>query len=137
MSMAGEIILLGEDNEDDAVLFNRTIKKSAWEATVLVLLDALDIQAYLGGSGKYQDRLTYQLPALIFLDGQLRHQPSMWLLSWIVRHPQLKNIPVLLLSGSLDPKVCVEAKQNGALDCLDKPFSTEHVKSLEAIMCIA
>jgi CheY-like chemotaxis protein len=128
------VILLGEDIEDDALLFRMTIKRSGWDARVLVLDEAGDIRDYLSGAGKYQDRLSHPLPALIFLDGQLHHEPSMRLLRWMVEQPALKRIPIFLLSGSLNPKVCEEAKIIGARECFEKPFDEEHIRKVEEVV---
>jgi CheY-like chemotaxis protein len=116
------MILLGEDYEDDIVLFRHTMKRAGITSQIVVLDSGEKITQYLRGQGPYADRSSFPLPSVIFLDGQLHHHPSMGLLRWIVRNPQLKDIPVVILTGSLDPQVCAEAKSIGALECFEKPF---------------
>jgi hypothetical protein len=49
----------------------------------------------------------------------------------------LKHIPVFLLSGSPNPKVCEEAKIIGARECFEKPSAEEHIRKVEEMVCEA
>src|SRR4051812_3658177 len=116
-------ILLGEDEEDDVVLFRLTLRKAGVKPELTVLNTAEEILEALR-SGETLSKLPSKAPpSIIFIDGQLHHQPSMGLLRSIMQNPATKNIPVFILTGSLDPAVCTEAKAIGALECFQKPFT--------------
>jgi CheY-like chemotaxis protein len=128
------IILLGEDTENDVILFRFWMRKAEVNMEVVTLDSGEKILDYLSGKAEYQDRNAFPLPELIFLDGQLHHQPSMGLLRWIHEQPQTRNIPVVVLTGSLDPKVRIDAKRLGAVECFEKPFTVLEWKRLEELL---
>jgi CheY-like chemotaxis protein len=123
-------ILLGEDQEDDALLFTISLKKARVSNRIIVLGEGGSILDYLRGAGNYRDRSLYPQPSVIFLDGQLHHQPSMGLLKWIKDHPEVSNVPVFVLTGSLDHKVCEQAKALGARECFEKPFTGDDWRAI-------
>ena len=127
-------ILLGEDLEDDALLFTLSMKKAGVLRDIIVIGDGEQIIDYLRGVGSYADRTKYPKPSMIFLDGQLHHQPSMGLLKWIKDHPNLTNVPVIVLTGSLDEKVSEQAKALGALECFEKPFIRQYWQKIEQMV---
>jgi CheY-like chemotaxis protein len=134
MNLEKKVILLGEDIEDDAILFQLVMRRVGSGSRVVVLEEARDILNYLKGSGPFQNRATFPLPEMVFLDGQLHHEPSMGLLRWIVKDPSLKDIPIVILTGSLDPRVCAEAKRLGAIECFEKPFTEADLRKLEQLL---
>jgi CheY-like chemotaxis protein len=127
-------ILLGEDLEDDALLFTISLQKAGATNRVVVLGEGDEILDYLRGAGNYKDRTRFPQPAIVFLDGQLHHQPSMGLLKWIKDHPEVSDVPVFVLTGSLDRKVCEQAKALGALECFEKPFSIQDWRRIQKLI---
>jgi CheY-like chemotaxis protein len=127
-------ILLGEDEEDDVILFRFVLKKVKPNPEVVVLRTGEDILEYLKQLKNSPHPESRFAPSAIFLDGQLHHQPSMGLLRWIVQNPSTKDIPVFILTGSLDPKVGAEAKAIGAVECFEKPFTADDWMKVQAVM---
>jgi CheY-like chemotaxis protein len=127
-------ILLGEDAENDVILFRFWLRKAQVAMKVLVLDSGEKILDYLSGAGDYADRKRFPMPELIFLDGQLHHRPSMGVLRWILESPETQGIPVVVLTGSLDPKVRKDAKAIGALECFEKPFTVQDWKKLDELL---
>jgi DNA-binding response OmpR family regulator len=93
------------------------------DVEILPLDSAQLITDYLEGNGKFSDRQAYPLPSIIFLDGQLHHEPSMGVLRRIRKNPTSSHIPIVVLTGSLDDQVKVDAKEAGAAECFEKPFT--------------
>ena len=131
MQIGNGPILLGEDQEDDAVLFTISMKKAGVSNPIIILGEGEHIIQYLQGTGVYKDRSRYPQPSIVFLDGQLHHQPSMGLLKWIKDHPEVSDVPIFVLTGSLDRKVCEQAKVLGALECFEKPFSVSDWRRIQ------
>jgi FixJ family two-component response regulator len=46
----------------------------------------------------------------------------------------MKETPIIILTGSLDPKVCEEAKNIGAFECFEKPFTESDIRRLERML---
>lgn len=87
------------------------------------------------GKGLYDDRLRYQLPALILLDLKMPRATGFELLRWIRQHPEIGAIPVVVLSGSELQDDIRRAYEGGADSYLVKPLGFEAlvmmVKSLD------
>ncbi|HUR46807.1 MAG TPA: hypothetical protein VMZ27_13095 [Candidatus Saccharimonadales bacterium] len=126
--------MLGEDLEDDALLFTLSMKRACVPREIVVIGEGDEILDYLQGSGAYSDRAKYPKPSMIFLDGQLHHQPSMGILKWIKEHPNVSDVPIFVLTGSLDQKVCEQAKALGALECFEKPFTREYWHKIQQML---
>jgi CheY-like chemotaxis protein len=135
-SLKQGLVLLGEDTENDIILFRFWMRKAGVNMNVLALDSGDKILRYLSGTAPYQNRTAFPLPELIFLDGQLHHQPSMGLLRWILEQPETRKIPVIVLTGSLDPKVRIEAKALGALECFEKPFTVQGWERLRELLSL-
>ena len=71
MTTANRTILLVEDNEDDVFLMQRALKGAEVTNPLSIVEDGQQALDYLGGAGKYADRATYPLPAVVFL-GKVR-----------------------------------------------------------------
>lgn len=129
-------ILLGEDNEDDALLFRLFLKKVGEKADIRIVREARDVIAYVRGEGHFAERERFPVPKVIFLDGQLHHQPSFGILTLIREHPETRDVPVFVLTGSLDRRVHEEAKKLGATDCFEKPFGRQHLQRVYELVAL-
>lgn len=80
---------------------------------------------YLEGRGPYEDRSLHPLPALVLLDAHVFGRPGLDVLAWIREHPDLRSLPVLMLSGSGDSEDIERAFQLGVDSFLVKPVAFE------------
>lgn len=55
---------------------------------------------YLNGDAEYSDRARYQLPSIILLDLKLPRRSGHEVLAWLRQQPQLKHLPVVILTSS-------------------------------------
>jgi CheY-like chemotaxis protein len=60
-------LLLVEDNEDDVFLMKRALKGANVINPLFVAEDGQEALDYLAGAGKFADRDSYPLPAVVFL----------------------------------------------------------------------
>jgi CheY-like chemotaxis protein len=127
-------VLLAEDADDDVVLFRYAMRKAGVEIDLTVLKSGEKVVDYISGNRVYADRSVFPLPSLIFLDGQLRFKPSTALLKWIRAHPATKEVPVVILTGNLDPNLAQQAKASGALECIPKPMTEAHWAKLQQML---
>ncbi len=75
---------------------------------------------YLSGIGKYKDRAAYPVPDVVFLDIKMPKRDGHEVLRWIREHPRLKNLPVVMLTGSLQPSDVDKAFELGVTSYLQK-----------------
>ena len=57
--------------------------------------------AYLTGTGKFADRAAHPFPDVVFLDIKMPKRDGHEVLKWIRAQPALKNLPVVMLTGSV------------------------------------
>lgn len=94
-----KVILLVEDDEDDALLFRRAMEKVEPGCPIQVVTDGQMAIDYFAGSGKFQDRQAFPLPCLVLLDLKLPQVPGLDVLKWI-RGEARSDVPVVILSSS-------------------------------------
>jgi CheY-like chemotaxis protein len=59
---------------------------------------------------------------LVLLDLRMPRQDGFEVLEWVARQPQLKDLPIVILSGSDVPHDIERARRLGARDYLTKPM---------------
>ncbi|MCM0081511.1 response regulator [Geomonas sp. Red32] len=122
--MSEPCILLVEDNADDAFLASRIVKKVCNERIVVVRdgEEALDLLAQMEQDG------SHTLVRLVLLDLKLPKLSGLDVLKTIRRSPQLRDLPVVVLTSSdndLDQERCREL---GVIDYIFKPMTAERLQ---------
>ncbi len=92
-----KIILLVEDNKADIRLVQEALKNSSITYQMETVRDGVAAMAYLHQEGEYADVLR---PDLIVLDLNLPKKDGREVLAEIKNNPQLKRIPVIVLTTS-------------------------------------
>src|SRR5215510_7205705 len=92
-------ILLVEDDENDAFLFKRALKKCNIPNPVQWVKDGAEAIAYLTAEAAYGDRMAFPFPELIILDLKMPRMPGLDLLAWLRDHPELQVIPTIVMSS--------------------------------------
>jgi len=90
-------ILMVEDNPDDIELTMEALKDAKVNNIVKVVKDGEQAIAYLRCEGEYQGALR---PDLILLDLNMPRRDGREVLKEIKNHPNLKRIPVVILTTS-------------------------------------
>jgi CheY-like chemotaxis protein len=94
-------VLLVEDNPADILLYQRAFRNENYSHVSLQIVTDGDAAIfYLSGGGEYADRTTYPLPVIILLDLKLPHRSGYEVLAWIKEQPQLKRLPVIVMTSS-------------------------------------
>lgn len=118
-------ILLVEDSTDDAILFERAVRKSAMRAAIMRVANGDAAIDYLKGVGMYADREIFHYPSLIVLDIKLPRRSGIEVLEWIREGPRpLSQMPVVVLSSSHTSTDIELAYAKGANAYVTKPFTT-------------
>src|SRR5690242_16961152 len=100
MSEAKSTVLLVEDNEEDAFLLRRALRRENIDCSLQLHEDGQQAIEYLGGTGKYADRATYPFPSLVLLDLKLPYVHGFEVLAWLKSQPACKDLRVIILTSS-------------------------------------
>jgi two-component system response regulator len=117
--MTGTILLV-EDEENDALLMQRALKRAAVVHAVHLANDGREAIDYLEGAGKFANRKDFPLPCLVLLDLKLPYVMGLDVLKWIRRQPDLATIVILLSSSAAEADIAA-AYRLGANGFLVKP----------------
>lgn len=97
-SSAKPVILLVEDDDNDAFLQRRALAKIAIPVTLERALDAAQAMDYLTGPGP--DGAQRPLPALVLCDVHLPSGDGLTFLTWLRGTKRFQKIPVIVITGS-------------------------------------
>jgi CheY-like chemotaxis protein len=113
-------VLLIEDGSDDVFLVALGFEKARTGHSLVVVSDGYQGIDYLKGRGHYTDRNKFPMPKLILLDLGLPGMSGFEFLKWLRSEPELKHLPVAVLTGSMSPADASKAYQLGANSFLVK-----------------
>jgi CheY-like chemotaxis protein len=117
-----QTILLVEDNPVDILLMQRAFRNENFANTSLQIVRDGDAAVfYLNGDGEYSDRDRYPLPAIILLDLKLPRRSGHEVLIWLRQQPELKRLPVVMLTSSRQTPDVKRAYDLGVNSYLVKP----------------
>ncbi len=93
-------ILLAEDNEDEATLFQMAMEKANVPAQLQTVRDGEKAISYLKGEGTYADRTAHPIPDILLLDLNMPRVNGFEVLEWVRDHAPYQNLIVYVLSAS-------------------------------------
>jgi len=115
-------ILLVEDNLSDVELTLRALKKSGLANNIAVARDGVQALDYIFGIGDSEGRIA---PKLILLDLKLPKIDGLEVLQRIKSDPQMRTIPVVVLTSSREERDIVESYELGVNSYITKPVNFE------------
>ncbi len=118
-------ILIVEDNPEDYETTCRAFKKSGLSNPLAWCSDGDSALDYLYRRGEYQDPGSAARPSIIMLDLNLPGTDGYEVLSEIKQDPDLKTIPVIVLTTSTDPRDIEGCYQAGANSYVHKPVNLQ------------
>jgi PAS domain S-box-containing protein len=113
-------ILLAEDNGGDVCLIERALRQSAAPCRVHVLDNGVRALAFLRREDEYSDA---PRPDVVILDLNLPRKGGLEVLSEVKRDPELRRIPVVVLSSSRAEADVARAYESQATAYFVKPVS--------------
>lgn len=114
-------VLLVEDNEDDVLFVRRAFRRAKLSNPIFDVADGDAAIAYLSGEDEHADRARHPLPTLILLDIKLPRRSGLEVLEWLRAQPDLRRIPVVVLTSSRESADVDRAFDLGASGYLVKP----------------
>jgi two-component system response regulator len=119
-------ILLIEDNENDAELAIRALRKNYVARHIVHLKDGEDALDFLFGNGKYAGRNTDNKPRVILLDLKMPKVSGLEVLEQIKSNELTKKVPVVMLTSSKEHPDIEKAYLLGANSYIVKPVDFEN-----------
>lgn len=123
MPASAPCILLVDDDEDDIILTKRAFERMRVANPLQVANNGEEAIDYLSGKGPFADRAKHPLPTLVLLDVKMPRKGGHEVLEWLKAQPQLRRIPVVMLTSSKDPSDVNRAYDHGVNSYLVKPLS--------------
>ncbi|MGB9979637.1 response regulator [Methanobacterium sp.] len=128
-------ILLVEDNETDAELTIRALKRKNLANKLVWAKNGAEALDFIFATGKYSERdIEKGLPRLILLDLRMPKVDGLEVLQTIKADERTKMIPVVILTSSKEDRDIVESYELGVNSYVSKPVEfdefTEAVSTL-------
>lgn len=116
-------ILLAEDDVDDQTLIKRAFSRSHLVNSVRVVENGEELMDYLNQRGAYSDPEAAPRPILILLDLNMPLKSGREALREIKADPDLRSIPVVVLTTSAAEADILESYTTGANAYITKPVT--------------
>jgi CheY-like chemotaxis protein len=107
-------LLVVEDNEDDTFLLTRQLARAQIDDCVTVIGNGMEALTFL--------KETSPLPLAVFLDLSLPGMSGLDVLREMKKESALKDVPVVVMTGSIKPADMEECARLGATAYLTKPI---------------
>lgn len=118
------IILMADDDADDRLLTKEAFSENKLKNKLVFVEDGEDLMDYLLGKGKYENT-EVEIPDLILLDLNMPKKDGREALSEIKKHPDLKRIPVIVLTTSKSEEDIIKSYDLGVNSFITKPVTFE------------
>ena len=116
-------ILLADDDEDDCMLAREALAESRLSSELYVVRDGEELMDYLYHRGRYVSLSSSPRPGLILLDLNMPKKDGREALKEIKNDPELRKIPVIVLTTSKAPEDIYRTYELGANSFITKPMN--------------
>ncbi len=118
------VIMIADDDPDDRLLAKEAFLENHLENQLYFTEDGEDLMDYLHRRNQYKGK-THPLPDLILLDLNMPKKDGREVLTEIKSDPQLKRIPVVVLTTSKSEEDIVRTYDLGVNSFITKPVTFE------------
>ena len=118
-------VLLVEDNQQDAELTIRSLKKHKLANNISVVEDGAEALDFIFCKGKYSERDIKHPPRVIFLDLKLPLVSGLEVLRAVKQDARTKSVPVVVVTSSREDPDVKTAYELGANSYVVKPVDFE------------
>lgn len=123
-------ILIVDDFEPDAKLLELALSRAGLVNPVFFAETGQMCIMYLGGQGKYGDRILFPLPGILMLDLRMPDISGFDVLEWCHAQQHLSDLFIVVLSGFHELRDLNRAYRLGAKTFLSKPVSAADISEV-------
>jgi CheY-like chemotaxis protein len=128
------VVLMADDDIDDVMLVRDALKDCRCEADFRYVEDGDEAMDYLMGRGRYQNPDLSPRPSLILLDLNMPKKDGMQTLQEIRNSPEIRTIPVVVLTTSRDRDLMLRIYRLGGSAFITKPaVYKDMIKTVERL----
>lgn len=120
-----QILLLVEDNDDDAELLLIEFKAARLSNAIIRVRDGVEAIDYLFSRGNYAERTSSDLPAVVLLDLNLPRLGGLDVLAAIRGSDRAKHLPVVVLTSSDEERDRLASSRQLGTSYVRKPLDLE------------
>src|SRR5690348_3428259 len=124
------VIVMAEDDADDRLLVKDALQECKWDVDMRFVDNGEDLLDYLLRRGKYAQAGNAPRPGLILLDLNMPRKDGREVLREIKASPELRRIPVVVLTTSRADTDIERIYELGANSFISKPFQFEALVTL-------
>lgn len=121
---------MADDDEDDRLLTQDALTESRVVNELHFVEDGVQLLEYLERKGKFADKAVSPRPGLILLDLNMPRMDGREALESIKANPNLKSIPVVILTTSKQEEDMVKGYNLGAASYITKPVTFDGLVEL-------
>jgi CheY-like chemotaxis protein len=129
-----KVILMAEDDSDDRLLAKDALSEAGLEGELRFVMDGEELLDYLGRRGKYSPPSAAPRPALILLDLNMPKRDGREVLREIKSDPELRCIPVVVLTTSKADTDIEKVYALGASSFIAKPVKFDTLVQVMRLM---
>ena len=118
-------ILLAEDDPADIRLAQEALHDGRITNRLRIVRDGVEALEYLRHTGRYSDPLSSPRPGLILLDLNMPRKDGREVLTEIKQDPELRGIPVIVLTSSLEDSDILRSYNHEAASYIVKPIQID------------
>lgn len=127
-------ILIADDDADDRMLIADAFEEARLSNPINFVEDGIDLLEYLKREGEHADRPVEDLPGLILLDLNMPRMDGRTALAEIRKDPQLKKIPVVVLTTSKAEEDILRTYDLGVNSYITKPVTFEGLVNVVQVL---
>ncbi len=116
-----QVFLIAEDDSDHFYMIKNAFKGNRLEEDLFRVTNGVEAMDYLLHQGKYEDVRTYPRPLMVILDLNLPKKDGRAVLKEMKASPSLEDIPVAILTTSINKEDEINSYNSGAKFFFKKP----------------
>ena len=120
-------ILMADDDADDRMMAKRAFDKNRLRNELRFVEDGEELLDYLRRRGRYADPASSPSPDLVLLDLNMPRMSGREALAAIKADPELRHIPVVVLTTSAADEDVIRSYRLGASSFITKPVTFEEL----------
>jgi two-component system response regulator len=125
-----KLLLIGEDDSNGVLLLREAFREAKLIHPIVDVPNGRWVISYLSGKRPFLDRRLHPMPDLVLLDLRMPVCDGFEVLAWRQTRPELKTLPIVILSGSALKEDMKRARVLGADEYLVKPPSQKELVNM-------